>query len=969
MATVGDARIRVGAEVDSASLQSATNALDSLSIGIKGVGGSSAGFSADVLALNPGLAALVSQSQSAAAATQALADTQNLAATATLANTGVISAQSAAVQDLSALYAGLDGNVKNVVRDIGDLGRAPIPEPKLGSIVSGLGEGGGATTGETVSKIGRAVFNAPALGPSTPIARALVTAGPLIDKAGLSIAQLGVGVGVFGGAVALAYIGLQKAITAIQDADAAERARAKLIADTAREVANDSTQELTERRARAQQELALEQENNAKLLAERVKVHDEFNASLGLVNNTGKSIAELIGNITGNDADIVASNTALADAQKKIDAYTHAIQDNAAAAGDVIDRLGRVSDIQRTRVDLSGSGDVEGAQQKIKDFTVDIGATGQELGDITLAIADARAHGNEVEASTLDIERIRLEGELDLALSNKALYESMLPVIQANAALQLSQANAARVANANANAQLEADNLTESGRRDRIAAINREIAVLQSVSKQPGLSDEDAKALSDRIRNLGVEKLVLDAVNESEADRIAAINAQLSVISDSISYQQQLASAIRTSTVEQTADRLQGLADEKAAILAYLPELERLAPTSTAAAQALEDARMRLGQIGDDFADLTSQVLPQALARAYNTLVDDLNAIQSKSEAALQKINDDQTAAEQKAAVTRNEAYTNAQEKRDEALTSLAEKQAADREKIERKANVSIQNAIYSRNALQAYLAIEQKKQDLADLAENGRQRAADIDKQYAKDRAQADKNYDKARRDAQQAADKALAAERKRANDELNARINAYNRQIGILDTFTSESGILFDQFRVNGLSAIGDVADAISRLGSGIGSGGVVGFPPVGSGSSGSTGGVATPLPSSPTIGQRFIDAVGDEWQWTGTRWTRVGAGTGVRQGFSAAPPLPPLTAPPPASLIAPPAPARGSIAQQPITRAPTPIFQMLASQNTRPLTINLGGIHGSQLSKRDIQQAFHKELDKTLTAAGIV
>lgn len=81
------------------------------------------------------------------------------------------------------------------------------------------GAGGGRTAGETISGIGRSIFNAPAVGPSTPIARVLQSAGPAIDKLGLSLGQVGALAGVAGVgvvAVALALEHFNKSIEGVK---------------------------------------------------------------------------------------------------------------------------------------------------------------------------------------------------------------------------------------------------------------------------------------------------------------------------------------------------------------------------------------------------------------------------------------------------------------------------------------------------------------------------------------------------------------------------------------------------------------------------------------------------------------------------------------------------------------------------------------------------------------------------------
>lgn len=84
-------------------------------------------------------------------------------------------------------------------------------DPGIGAFPGEAGFGAsGRTLGQRVTGIGRAIFNAPAVGPSTPIARGLIGAGAVVDKLGANVVQLGAAAGIAGVAVGAVAIALDR---------------------------------------------------------------------------------------------------------------------------------------------------------------------------------------------------------------------------------------------------------------------------------------------------------------------------------------------------------------------------------------------------------------------------------------------------------------------------------------------------------------------------------------------------------------------------------------------------------------------------------------------------------------------------------------------------------------------------------------------------------------------------------------
>lgn len=430
---------------------------------------------------------------------------------------------------------------------------------------------------------------------------------------------------------------------------------------------------------------------------------------------------------------------------------------------------------------------------------------------------------------------------------------------------------------------------------------------------------------------------VLPVIQARERER-QAVDDQLGAIADGISYHQQLSEAIRTATVEQTNDRLYALSEERAALLEFLPALEALAPTSEDAALQLAEAQKRLDQIGVDFNDLLARVLPAALLRLEQQLRADIDKIRTESAAKERAIETERGEKEADAQKERDKAYLSAEEKRGEAVNKLAEDQAAAREKIERKANATIVNAIFARNALAAFLAEKQKKEDLEDLRKDGEKRAREIDKQFDEQKRTADRRYREQLDAARQAADKAIRLERERAAAEINEKVRAYNEQIGALRTFTNQGTQYIYDFVNNTLVGLAHLVSQARSMVNGIG-GGAGGIGPGGIG--GGVGG--------------FLSASGGGGALAGRIYTGGAAG----DGFTPTPHI--FSAAPPRGTI-----ANGSGGTSLKILSPTLNNRMLQGGGGG-LTINIGGVHGSQLRKRDIQRMVTEKLDEHLTDAG--
>lgn len=381
------------------------------------------------------------------------------------------------------------------------------------------------------------------------------------------------------------------------------------------------------------------------------------------------------------------------------------------------------------------------------------------------------------------------------------------------------------------------------------------------------LTEAGAKALADyetKLRDLNQEMRIIGVLlrpiiiaREREA---AAVAAQLSVLDAAAEHHQALAEAIRTSTVEQVEDRLHAIEEERNALQGIIPELERLAPTSQEAADALEAARGRLTGLSADYFAFITQVLPAALKRAADAFAEEELRLRNESAEKIGQIEDQRREKEIEAGEKRDEAYISAREKRDEAEVKLAEDLAKRRKDIERRANATIANAIANRDVLAFMLAKKQRDEDLESLKEDGESRQKEIEAQFLKERRVADDNYRKALAQARKAADDSIRQEQDRLRREIQERAAAYQAQINQLQQFNIQGVQAISNFVDSGLDLLRGLVKGVIGIGDGGGDGG--------EGGGGGGGGSQYP-PANPNVGDTWTAPDGSTWVWNGRAW----------------------------------------------------------------------------------------------------
>lgn len=542
-----------------------------------------------------------------------------------------------------------------------------------------------------------------------------------------------------------------------------------------------------------------------------------------------------------------------------------------AEAGERINELQRVRPLlEQEAAEARGALDSAFAQlqQQFGDFDARLQINSEAFAGLRDAATKAEAALTENVHTEARLTQGRKAGVF--AANDAIAAENKLATLrreQFQFAQQLESSRAGNQVN-NAQLRLQADRMTAEERAARRREIESDLRILNEEQRRPGVLPEASEQLTKQITALQQEYLYLTEIQDTYADQLkreadardaanSALRTQLDALKESAAKHQELSAAIRTASVEDVSNRLHSIQEEQAAIRSVLPELERLAATSEEGAAQLAEARSRLGVLSGDFFQFVTRVLPAALARASQEYTADVARIQDESKAKIDGINADLADKEAEAKAKRDEDYLAAEEKRNEGLADLAEDLAERREKIERKSAIAISNAVFARDALTAYLTMQQKQEDLQDLKNDGERRRKELDAQFAKERKQADDHYRKSLEQARAAAAKAIQLEQSRLRKELEERAAAYNQQIAQLNNFNIRGVQIIGEFVDKGLARLRDLLSGITGGSNG------------GGGSGGTGNGDGSYMPVNPYIGQVWTDSTGKSWVWTGRVW----------------------------------------------------------------------------------------------------
>lgn len=370
----------------------------------------------------------------------------------------------------------------------------------------------------------------------------------------------------------------------------------------------------------------------------------------------------------------------------------------------------------------------------------------------------------------------------------------------------------------------------ESLRESVVGPLIRMVENISPTAAAAQTASSDFASAFDRIRS------TLDGF-KAGLERFA--EASMGYLEDRMGREQEYAQLTRDGTVEQIADRIQKLQDERAAIQSVLPQMEFLARFSDKARERLTELQQRLGVIGEDIGR-TVDLLPLAMQRVQDELAKQTADIEARRAA-------DLAALEAEAAKRRNEIASDAAEQRNE----IEEQSEKERAQIMRRYNAIFANAIGERDALAYYLAQQSRKQELRDLEERGdeqidqinermQEQTETIDKRLIDQRNTINRRYDEQLQVAQNAAREAINLAQQAANAELQTKAAAYNaQQQGLQNALVTQFSTLSQFWDASVRVATGAYNSLLSMLngasatpapiGDGVGAGsGTTGFTP---------------------------------------------------------------------------------------------------------------------------------------------
>lgn len=588
------------------------------------------------------------------------------------------------------------------------------------------GGSSGRTAGETITKLGYNIFNAPAVGPSTPIARAMIGVGPVIDKLGLSLAQ----VGVLGGVAAAAFVAI--AVAADQFNKTIEVGKRRLDAAIAAQNAYyQAVATLTSQEARERLEsLRLQQEAQRQQLEESRAAQEGAFAGVqqivgGQVTFIGDAIARLFDNQTpvaqlrdaAEKAEVQLNTT-----NDEITRLEQGLQEGAFAANDAREAEERLA---RER---------EEAADRILQM---------ELG---LARDTTRALGMTAEQRREEANSIRSQiAGLEQYIENNHLSQDALKALNTEITdLQNRLAAITSVTATYADAVAAAQALVQSAvvqqaEYNRLARTGTSEAVREQIA-----TNEDLIALYEQA-NDRLAQLSVDALLSGNTD---AHNAYQSTLADNLEQVANLTDANKELTnsvlpVIEAREREQklteGLTD---AYDQYLKALE----AEGKAREAINEAQQAINDEMQKFADKQDEIA--------TTLAE----------------------AEQKAAEKQQEALAELESESGERREKIAEDTAKRIQKIERDFSRDYTTAVGNRDAAAADQAKRRREEQLQDVKDEQTEQEQSLQKTLEKQRKIIEKQYRDQLKSALDAANKATRIENQRHDRELAIRQRAYD-------------------------------------------------------------------------------------------------------------------------------------------------------------------------------------------------
>lgn len=619
--------------------------------------------------------------------------------------------------------------------------RSELLQAQSVSPITGAAGAGGTSSlnrfGSNLQRFGYNLRALPAIGPSEPIARISQSVGAGLAKTSASLASVGAAAGIAG--VALAAV----AVAFVKFNEGLEQNKRRLDAAlAAQQNYYDAVQNLTSDQAR-----------------EQIATLERTNEIIGRqIEETRAIMEQAFANFASQFGDAGAR-----------------LLDNQSGVAQLRERLEELEKLYATNADTIArySGGLANSEFATND------AEAAERALTAARVAGARAAGERARGDSAE-NREFIQLTQEQAQERVASLRAEGEDIRAGMAALIAPFGASLDTY-----QSYVDGLIGSGESLADAAT----IALQKLHIPPEVIDafNDYRAqlggTEDDLYRLISKYIPLIEAREREEQAIAAIIAG---IDQRIAGEIETSRLLREGTTEQIDSRVTALNDERAAILANLPALKAQALLSDAGRDALIQYQARLSAVNDELGRLEG-VRPDVAIRQFRTasaelskaLREDVAKINSDRDKRIADIRADLADKELEAERTRAEALTEA---RDKAQAEREDQEAQHQDNLRRiitRANTTIANAVANRDALAAFMAQQQRDDELEEEQKANAKRIKEISKREAEQLKVIEKRYSDQLRTAQQAAQRAISLEVQKAQAEITLRGQAYNAEL----------------------------------------------------------------------------------------------------------------------------------------------------------------------------------------------
>lgn len=297
---------------------------------------------------------------------------------------------------------------------------------------------------------------------------------------------------------------------------------------------------------------------------------------------------------------------------------------------------------------------------------------------------------------------------------------------------------------------------------------------------------------------------------------------------------------LKNASVDSVTSRIEALQEEATALRSMLPELQKLAPTSEAAAKELQATTDRLGEIDAELRRIGSEGVIAAIQREQAELTAEIIKIEAARDEKIAQIRE--TAARKEAELYQDlqqdlaDAVADANDERIEAQREYQE-EAAEIERdlarkrldIEKKYSRDAANAVGDRDALALYQAKQTRDDGLEDAEEAAAQQRADLQRNYAlqldtinrelaKQQQALQAKYAQQLNDLRMATTNSINLERQKAAQEIAVRQQAYQQELAQLNSFAQGGVASVAAFATNSLTTLAGFVESARSIMSGL-------------------------------------------------------------------------------------------------------------------------------------------------------